>query len=73
MMVIGLHERLSEHASRVRVLDRVFARLRERDDVWWARKDEIASWTMQHADTAAWVNREPAPITGLSSRSGRHE
>ena len=73
MMVIGLHERLSGHASRVRVLDRVLARLREREDVWWARKDEIALWTMQHADTAAWVNREPAPISGLPSRSGRHE
>jgi hypothetical protein len=73
MMVIGSHERLSGHASRVRVLDRVFARLRERDGVWWARKDEITSWTMQHADTAAWVNREPAPISGLPSRSGRHE
>jgi hypothetical protein len=72
MMVIGLHELLSGH-SRVRVLDRVFARLRERDDVWWARKDEIASWTMQHVDTAAWVHREPAPISGLPSRSGRHE
>ena len=73
MMVIGLHERLSGHASRVRVLDRVLARLREREDVWWARKDEIALWTMQHADTAVWVNREPAPISGLPSRSGRHE
>jgi peptidoglycan/xylan/chitin deacetylase (PgdA/CDA1 family) len=73
MMVIGLHERISGHASRVRALDRVLARLRERQDVWWARKDEIAAWTMQQADTAAWVNREPAPISGLPSRSGRHE
>src|ERR1700682_473877 len=73
MMVIGLHERLSGHASRVRVLDRVLARLREREDVWWARKDEIALWTMQHADTAVWVNREPAQISGCPSRSGRHE
>src|SRR4029079_10077771 len=28
MMVVGLHERLSGHASRVRVLDRVLTRLR---------------------------------------------
>jgi hypothetical protein len=34
MMVIGLHERLSGHASQVRVLDRVPTRLREREDVW---------------------------------------
>jgi len=26
-MVIGLHERISGHASRVRVLDRIFSRL----------------------------------------------
>ena len=39
MMVIGPHERLSGHASRVRVLDRILTRLRDHDDVWWARKD----------------------------------
>ncbi|BBX74463.1 polysaccharide deacetylase family protein [Mycobacterium shinjukuense] len=70
MMVIGLHERLSGHASRVRVLDRVLTRLREHDDVWWARKDEIASWTLANPDTAAWVDRDPAPISGLPGRSG---
>lgn len=69
MMVIGLHERISGHASRVRVLDRVFARLREHDDVWWARKDQIAQWVLDHADTAAWVERDPAPISGLPGRS----
>jgi peptidoglycan/xylan/chitin deacetylase (PgdA/CDA1 family) len=73
LMIIGLHERLSGHASRVRVLDRVFTRLRERSDVWWARKDEIAAWTIQHADTATWVDREPAPISGLPGRSGYRE
>jgi len=36
MMVIGPHERLSGHASRVRVLDRILTRLRDHDDVWWA-------------------------------------
>jgi hypothetical protein len=61
MMVIGLHERLSGHASRVRVLDRILTRLRDHDGVWWARKDEIAQWTLDHPDTAAWVNRAPAP------------
>jgi hypothetical protein len=29
MMVIGLHERISGHASRVRVLDQIFTRLRD--------------------------------------------
>ncbi len=39
MMVIGLHERISGHPSLVRALDRIFTRLRDHEDVWWARKD----------------------------------
>jgi peptidoglycan/xylan/chitin deacetylase (PgdA/CDA1 family) len=69
LMVIGLHERISGHASRVRVLDRIFTRLREHDDVWWARKDQIAQWALDHQDTAAWVDRDPAPVSGLPGRS----
>jgi peptidoglycan/xylan/chitin deacetylase (PgdA/CDA1 family) len=69
MMVIGLHERLSGHASRVRVLDRVFTRLRDHQDVWWARKDQIAQWILGRPDSAAWVDRAPAPVSGLPGRS----
>jgi len=69
LMVIGLHERLSGHASRVRVLDRVLSRLRDRPNVWWARKDEIAQWALDHADSTTWVDREPAPASGLPGRS----
>jgi peptidoglycan/xylan/chitin deacetylase (PgdA/CDA1 family) len=69
LMVIGLHERISGHPSRVRVLDRIFTRLREHDDVWWARKDQIAQWVLDHPDTAAWVDRDPAPVSGLPARS----
>jgi peptidoglycan/xylan/chitin deacetylase (PgdA/CDA1 family) len=69
LMVIGLHERLSGHPSRVRVLDRVLTRLRDRPDVWWARKDEIAAWALAHPDTTPWVEREPAPLGGLPGRS----
>jgi peptidoglycan/xylan/chitin deacetylase (PgdA/CDA1 family) len=68
MMVIGLHERISGHASRVRVLDRIFTRLRNHD-AWWARKDQIAQWVLDHPDTAAWVDRDPAPVSGLPGRS----
>jgi hypothetical protein len=68
-MVIGLHERISGHASRVRVLDRIFIRLRDHDDVWWARKDQIAQWVLDHPDTAAWADRDPAPVSGLPGRS----
>jgi peptidoglycan/xylan/chitin deacetylase (PgdA/CDA1 family) len=69
LMVIGLHDRISGRPSRVRVLDRILARLRERPDVWWARKDEIARWTLEHPDTALWVDRDPAPVSGLPGRS----
>ena len=69
LMVIGLHDRISGRPSRVRVLDRILARLRERPDVWWARKDEIARWTLEHPDTTLWVDRDPAPVSGLPGRS----
>ena len=67
LMVIGLHERLPGHASRVRVLDWVFARLRDRDDIWWARKDQIAQWILGRPHTVAWVDR--APVSGLPDQS----
>ncbi|MEH3089005.1 MAG: polysaccharide deacetylase family protein [Microbacterium arborescens] len=69
MMSIGLHDRISGHPSRVRVLDRVLERLRDREGVWWARRDEIARWTLDHPETATWVEREPAPVSGLPGRS----
>jgi peptidoglycan/xylan/chitin deacetylase (PgdA/CDA1 family) len=69
LMVIGLHERLSGHASRVRVLDRIFTRLRETSGVWWARKDEIARYALDHPDQMTWADRDPAPISGLPGRS----
>jgi peptidoglycan/xylan/chitin deacetylase (PgdA/CDA1 family) len=69
MMVIGPHERVSGHASRVRVLDRILTRLRDHDDVWWARNDPIAQWVLEHPDTTAWVDRDPAPVSGLPGRS----
>jgi peptidoglycan/xylan/chitin deacetylase (PgdA/CDA1 family) len=68
-MVIGLHDRISGRPSRVRSLDRILTRLRERTDVWWARKDEIAAWALDHADSTPWVDRAPAPVSGLPGRS----
>jgi hypothetical protein len=47
MMVISLHDRISGHANRVRVLDRFLA-LRSRSPAWFARKDEIAKWAVEH-------------------------
>ncbi len=77
-MVIGLHEGLSGHASRVRVLDRVLARLREREDVWWARKDEIARWVLEHGDTAPGSTASPprsadSQDPAVSTRQAQHD
>jgi hypothetical protein len=69
LMGFALHDRLSGHASRVRVLDRILTQLRERDDVWWARKDQTADYILSHHDSAAWVHREPAPSSGLPGTS----
>ena len=53
----------------MRTLDRIFTRLRGHDDVWWSRKDQIAQWVLGHPGTAAWVDRGPAPVSGLPGRS----
>ncbi|MDP9843185.1 hypothetical protein [Streptosporangium lutulentum] len=69
MMVIALHDRLSGHASRVRVLDRVLTQLREYDGVWWACKDQIADWILTDPESAAWVERDPVSVSGLPGPS----
>jgi hypothetical protein len=37
--------------------------------VWWARKDQIADWILAHPETTAWVERDPAPVSGLPGSS----
>jgi len=32
-------------------------------------KDQIAQWVLGHPGTAAWVDRGPAPVSGLPGRS----
>jgi peptidoglycan/xylan/chitin deacetylase (PgdA/CDA1 family) len=65
MMSISLHDRISGHASRVRVLDRTLTSLRTRPNVWWARRDEIADWALATPDLTPVVEREPAELSGL--------
>jgi peptidoglycan/xylan/chitin deacetylase (PgdA/CDA1 family) len=48
MMVVSLHDRISGHANRVRVLDRFLAYAKSKTGVWFARKDEIARWALEH-------------------------
>jgi peptidoglycan/xylan/chitin deacetylase (PgdA/CDA1 family) len=41
-MLIGMHDRVNGHANRIRVLDRFLTYATSHEDVWFARKDEIA-------------------------------
>jgi hypothetical protein len=45
-MVISLHDRISSHANRVRVLERFLAYAKSKPGVWFAHKDEIAKWAV---------------------------
>ena len=70
MMSISLHDRISGHASRVRVVDRFLNRARRRADVWWARRDEIADWALATPEITPTVDRAPAEQSGLLGISG---
>jgi peptidoglycan/xylan/chitin deacetylase (PgdA/CDA1 family) len=65
MMVISLHDRISGHAARVRVLDRFLAYAQSKPGVWFARKDEIAHWALNHRAVTPVVQRGAPEISGL--------
>jgi peptidoglycan/xylan/chitin deacetylase (PgdA/CDA1 family) len=65
MMVVSLHDRISGHAARARSLDRFLAYARSKTDVWFARKDEIAKWALEHRAETPVVRREGPEISGL--------
>ena len=69
-MSISLHDRISGHASRVRVVDRFLNRASRRADVWWARRDEIADWALATPEITPTVDRAPAEQSGLLGISG---
>jgi hypothetical protein len=69
MMVIARHDRVSGHAARVRALDRFLTYARGHEDVWFARKGEIARWGLQSRAQTPVINRGPAGITGLPGPS----
>jgi hypothetical protein len=68
MIVISLHDRISGHANRVRVLDRFLADAKSKPGVWFARKDEIAKWAVEHRLITPIYDRG-APIKPSSCRS----
>ncbi|GAA4995246.1 hypothetical protein [Actinopolymorpha pittospori] len=65
LMVISLHDRISGHANRVRVLSRFLTYARSKSDVWFARKDEIADWALRTRDQTPVLDRGPARVHGL--------
>jgi peptidoglycan/xylan/chitin deacetylase (PgdA/CDA1 family) len=65
MMVIGMHDRLSGHANRIRLLDRFLTYAKSHDGVWFARKDEIARWALSQRQFTPIVHRGLPTETGL--------
>ena len=65
MMVVSLHDRISGHANRVRVLDRFLAYAKTKPGVWFARKDEIAAWALQDRTHTPVYERGAPTVTGL--------
>src|SRR6267154_2255000 len=70
MMVVSLHDRISGHAGRVRVLDRFLAYAKEKEDVWFARKDEIARYVVANRTATPVVDRDSPSVTGLPGPTG---
>ena len=63
MMLIGMHEWISGHANRIRVLDRFLTYAASHEDVWLARKDEIAKSGLEHTEDTPILHRGPASAT----------
>jgi peptidoglycan/xylan/chitin deacetylase (PgdA/CDA1 family) len=65
MMVISLHDRISGHAGRVRALDRFLGYAKSKEDVWFARKDEIARYALANRAATPVIDRGSPSKTGL--------
>jgi len=65
MMVVSLHDRISGHAGRVRVLDRFLTYAKSKPGVWFARKDAIARYALDTSEVTPLVVRTSPMQTGL--------
>jgi peptidoglycan/xylan/chitin deacetylase (PgdA/CDA1 family) len=65
LMLIGMHDRINGHANRIRVLDRFLTYAKSHEDVWFARKDEIAKWALEHREDTPILHRGSSSATGL--------
>jgi hypothetical protein len=61
----SLHDRISGHANRVRVLDRFLAYAKSKPGVWFARKDEVAKWALEHRAITPVYDRGAPTVSGL--------
>jgi len=69
MMLISFHDRISGHASRVRVIERFLKYATQHEGVWFARKDEIAQHALATPDITPKVVREVAEKSGLAGNT----
>jgi hypothetical protein len=67
---VSLHDRISGHAGRVRVLDRFLAYAKTKPDVWFARKDEIARYIAANRDSTPILKRRSPKESGLPGPVG---
>ncbi len=69
MMVVSLHDRISGHASRIRVIDRFLNFAKQHEGVWFARKDEIAKYVLTTPGITPKVVRDIAEKSGLAGNT----
>ena len=65
MMLVGFHDRINGHANRIRMLDRFFTYAQSHEGVWFARKDEIAKWVLEHREDTPILKDRPNSTEGL--------
>ncbi len=69
MMLISFHDRISGHASRVRVIERFLKYVAQHDGIWYATKGEIAKHALATPDITPLVKRDVAEKSGLAGNT----
>lgn len=69
MMLISFHDRISGHASRVRVIERFLKYVAQYQGVWYATKGKLAKYTLATPNITPLVKREVAEKSGLAGNT----
>ncbi|MEJ5055091.1 polysaccharide deacetylase family protein [Sphingobacterium sp. MYb382] len=69
MMLISFHDRISGHASRVRVIERFFKYVAQHSGVWYATKAELAQHALATPNITPLVTRDVAEKSGLAGNT----